>query len=54
MNYEVQYSTVTGRFSLPSRTYTEAKADKARLKELNKQPGHLATGIKIVKLQGHK
>jgi hypothetical protein len=50
MNYEVTYTTVTGQYSLPSRTLAEAKADVKRLKDLNKQPYHLATGIKIVKL----
>jgi hypothetical protein len=54
MNYEVQYLTITGRYGLPSRTYKEAKADVARLRQLNKQPGHSATGIKIVKLEGNK
>lgn len=50
MKYEVTYLTVTGRYSLPSRTLEEAKADVKRLENINKQPGHLATGIKINKI----
>jgi hypothetical protein len=49
--YEVTYLTVNGRFSLPSMTLQEAKADVKRLKELNKTPGHLAIGIKVKKVQ---
>lgn len=48
--YEVTYLTVSGRYSLPSRTLAEARADVKRLQDLNRQPGHLATGIKINKL----
>lgn len=50
MKYEVIYLTVSGRYSLPSRTLKEAQADVKRLKELNKQPGHLASGIQIKEL----
>lgn len=50
MKYEVTYLTATGRYALPSRTLKEAKADVKRLEDLNKQPGHMAVGIKIVKL----
>jgi hypothetical protein len=50
MKYEVIYLTVSGRYSLPSQTLDEAKADKARLKQLSKTPGHGAWGIKIRKL----
>lgn len=48
--YEVTYLTVSGRYSMPSRTLTEAKADAKRLRELNKQPGYSASGIKIRKI----
>lgn len=50
MKYEVVYLTVSGRYSLPSRTLKEAEADVQRLKDLNKQPGNWASGIQIRKL----
>lgn len=50
MNYEVTYLTVNGQYSLPSHTLKEAQHDAARLKRLNKLPGHLANGITIKKV----
>lgn len=50
MCYEVTYLTVNGLFSLPSMTLAEAQADVKRLQDLNKQPGHLASGIRIQKV----
>lgn len=50
MNYQVTYLTATGRYALPSRTLTEARADVKRLKALNKQLGHTAADIRIEKL----
>lgn len=49
--FEVTYLTVNGRYNLPSRTLQEAKADVKRLEDLNKQPGHLATGIRIIEVK---
>lgn len=50
LKYQVTYLTVNGHYSLPSRTLAEAKADVKRLKDLAKQPGNWAGGIKISKV----
>lgn len=47
MTYEVRYLTVYGKYAEPFPTKAEADSYAKKLKELNKQPGYLAAGIRV-------
>lgn len=47
MTYEVRYLTVNGNFAVAFPTKAEANDYAKRLKELNKQPGYLAAGVRV-------
>lgn len=50
MSYEVTYLTVNGHYAIPAETLEEAEIWATKIKELNKLPGNMALGVKVVEL----